>query len=148
MKRIYADYNATTPLDPAVLEAMMPYLLEHFGNASSVHVFGREARAAIDEARVRIAGLLGAQEGEIVFTGGGTEADNNAIFGVTRAQRKKGRHIITSSIEHHAVLHACQYLEKSGECDITYLPVSRDCVVDPSDLRKAIRKDTMLVSVM
>ena len=90
MKRIYADHNATTPLDPAVLEAMLPYLREHFGNASSVHVFGREARAAVDDARVRVAKLLGAQEGEIVFTGGGTEADNMAVFGVARALRKKG----------------------------------------------------------
>lgn len=148
MKRIYADHNATTPLDPAVLEAMLPYLREHFGNASSVHVFGREARAAVDDARVRIAKLLGAQEGEIVFTGGGTEADNAAVFGVARALRKKGRHIVTSSIEHHAVLHACQYLEKTGECEVTYLPVSRDCLVDPVDLQKAIRKDTVLVSAM
>jgi cysteine desulfurase len=148
MRRIYADHNATTPLDPAVLEAMLPYLREHFGNASSVHVFGREARAAIDDARVRMASLLGAQEGEIVFTGGGTEADNMAVFGVTRALRKKGRHIVTSSIEHHAVLHACQYLEKTGECEVTYLPVSGDCLVDPGDLRKALRNDTVLVSVM
>jgi cysteine desulfurase len=148
MRRIYADHNATTPLDPAVLEAMLPYLREHFGNASSVHVFGREARAAVDDARVRVAKLLGAQEGEIVFTGGGTEADNMAIFGVARALRKKGRHIVASSIEHHAVLHACQYLEKTGACEVTYLPVSRDCLVDPEDLRKAIRNDTVLVSVM
>ncbi|HTS16858.1 MAG TPA: cysteine desulfurase family protein [Verrucomicrobiae bacterium] len=148
MKRIYADHNATTPLDPAVLEAMLPYLREHFGNASSVHVFGREARAAVDDARVRVAKRLGAQEGEIVFTGGGTEADNMAVFGVARALRKKGRHIVTSSIEHHAVLHACQHLEKTGECEVTYLPVSGDCLVDPEDLRKAIRKDTVLVSVM
>src|SRR5271170_4683655 len=148
MRRIYADHNATTPLDPAVLEAMLPYLRDHFGNASSVHTFGREARAAIDDVRVRIAKLLGAQEGEIVFTGGGTEADNMAVFGVARALRKKGRHIVTSSIEHHAVLHACQYLEKSGECEVTYLPVSRDCLVNSDDLRKVIRKDTVLVSVM
>ncbi|HUI08551.1 MAG TPA: cysteine desulfurase family protein [Verrucomicrobiae bacterium] len=148
MKRIYADYNATTPLDPRVFDAMLPYLREHFGNASSVHVFGRETRAAIDDARVRLAALLGAQEGEIVFTGGGTEADNMAVFGVARALRKKGRHIVTSSIEHHAVLHACQYLEKTGECEVAYLPVNRECVVDPDDLRKAIRKDTVLVSVM
>jgi cysteine desulfurase len=148
MKRIYADHNATTPLEPAVLEAMLPYLREHFGNASSVHIYGREARAAVDDARVRVAKLLGAQEGEIVFTGGGTEADNLAVFGVARALRKKGRHVVTSSIEHHAVLHACQYLEKTGECEVTYLPVSRDCLVDPGDLRKAIRKDTVLVSVM
>jgi len=148
MKRIYADYNATTPLDPRVFDAMLPYLREHFGNASSVHVFGRETRAAIDDTRVRLAALLGAQEGEIVFTGGGTEADNMAVFGVARALRKKGRHIVTSSIEHHAVLHACQYLEKTGECEVAYLPVNRECVVDPDDLRKAIRKDTVLVSVM
>ena len=148
MRRIYADHNATTPLDPAVLEAMLPYLQKDFGNASSVHIYGREARAAVDDARVRIAGMLGAQEGEIVFTGGGTEADNNAIFGVARALRKKGRHIVASSIEHHAVLHACQYLEKAGECEVTWLPVSRDCLVDPGELTKVIRKDTVLVSVM
>jgi len=97
---------------------------------------------------VHIASLLDAQEAEIVFTGGGTEADNAAVFGVARALRKQGRHIITSSIEHHAILHACQYLERIGECEITWLPVSRDCFVDPDDLRKAIRNDTVLVSVM
>ena len=139
MRRIYADHNATTPLAPAVLDAMLPYLREHYGNASSVHIFGREARAAIDDARVRLANLLGAQEGEIVFTGGGTEADNNAIFGV------RPGHIISSSIEHHAVLHACQHRR---DCEVTYLPVSRDCLVDPNDLRKVIRKDTVLVSIM
>ena len=137
MRRIYADHNATTPLAPEVLDAMLPYLREHFGNASSVHIFGRECRAAIDDARVRIAGLLGAQEGEIIFTGGGTEADNTVIFGV------RPGHIITSSIEHHAVLHACQ-----RRPDVTYLPVSSDCLVDPNDLRKAIHKDTVLVSIM
>ena len=148
MRRVYADYNATTTLDPQVLEAMLPYLREHFGNASSVHTFGREARAAIDDVRVRLANLLGAQEGEMVFTGGGTEADNMAVFGVVRARRKQGRHIITSSIEHHAVLHACQYIEKTGECEVTYLPVSRECLVDPADLCKAVRPDTVLVSIM
>jgi cysteine desulfurase len=148
MKRIYADHNATTPLAPEALEAMLPYLREHYGNASSVHVFGREARAAIDDARVRIANLLGCQESEIVFTGSGTEADNTAIFGVARARRAKVRQIICGSIEHHAVLHACQYLEKRGECEVTFLPVNRDCLVDPDDLRKAIRNDTALVSVM
>jgi len=149
MRRIYADHNATTPLDPQVLDAMLPYLGEHFGNASSVHIYGREARAAIDDARVRLANLLGAQEGEIVFTGGGTEADNTVIFGV------RPGHIVTSSIEHHAVLNACQQ-----HPDVTYLPVSRDCLVDPGDLKKAIRKaesarrrgvgaaNTVLVSVM
>lgn len=148
MKRIYADHNATTPLAPEALEAMLPYLRQHFGNASSVHVFGRQARAAIDDARVRLAGLLGCGETEIVFTGGGTEADNTAIFGVARARRNKGRHIITSSIEHHAVLHACQYLERTGECEVTYLPVDRDGLVDPDDLNNAIRDDTVLVSIM
>jgi cysteine desulfurase len=148
MKRIYADYNATTPLDPRVLVAMLPYLQEHYGNPSSVHIYGRETRAAIDDARLRLAKLLGAQESEIVFTGGGTEADNTVIFGAARARRKKGRHIVTSSVEHHAVLHACQHLEKTGECEVTYLPVSRECLVAPDDLRKALRNDTILVSVM
>lgn len=148
MKRIYADHNATTPLHPQALEAMLPYLRENFGNASSVHSFGRDARAALDDARVHLAKLLGAQEGEIVFTGGGTEADNTAVFGVARARRGKGRHIITSSIEHHAVLHACEYLEKRGDYKITYLPVNRDCLVDPDDLVRAICDDTILVSVM
>jgi len=147
-RRIYADHNATTPLAPEALEAMTPYLRRHFGNASSVHVFGREARAAIDDARARMAGLLGAQESEIVFTGGGTESDNTAVFGVARALRAKGRHIIASSIEHHAVLHACQYLETRGECEVTWLPVNRECQVDPDDLRRALRPDTVLVSVM
>ena len=137
MRRVYADYNATTPLHPAVLEAMLPYLGEKFGNASSVHIFGRDARAAIDDARVRVAKLLGAQEGEIIFTGGGTESDNTAIFGVPAG------HIITTPIEHHAVLHACQQRP-----DVTYLPVGRDCIVDPDDLRKAIRPETRLVSIM
>jgi cysteine desulfurase len=137
MRRIYADHNATTPLAPEALEAMMPYLREHYGNASSVHVYGREARAAIDDARVRLAGLLGAQESEIVFTGSGTEADNAAIFGV------RPGHIITSSIEHHAVLHACQ-----RRPDVTFLPVNRDGLVDPEDLHTAIRQDTVLVSIM
>src|SRR5579862_6633095 len=126
MRRIYADHNATTPLDPRVLEAMLPYLGKHFGNASSVHTFGREARAAVDDARGRVANLLGAQEGELVFTGSGTEADNTAVFGVTRAQRARGRHVVVSAIEHHAVLHACEYLEKTGECEVTWLPVNRD----------------------
>jgi cysteine desulfurase len=148
MNRIYADHNATTALAAEALEAMLPYLREKFGNPSSVHIFGREARAAVDDARARLAGLLGAQEGEIVFTGGGTEADNTAVFGVARARRARGRHIIASRIEHHAVLHACQRLEKLGECELTWLPVDRQCRVDPDDLRRAIRDDTVLVSVM
>lgn len=139
MRRVYADYNATTPLEPAVLEAMLPYLREHFGNPSSVHLRGRQARAAIDDARARVARLLGAQESEIIFTGGGTEADNTVVFGVPAG------HIITSAIEHHAILHACQ---RRRDCEVTYLPVSRECLVDPDDLRKALRPDTRLVTVM
>ena len=139
MNRIYADYNATTPLDPAVLEAMLPYLRDQFGNASSAHFFGRDARAAIDDARVRIARQLGAQESEIVFTGGGTESDNTVIFGV------RPGHIITSAIEHHAILHACR---QRGDCETTYLPVDKDCRVAPGDLQRALRADTVLVSIM
>jgi len=139
MPRLYADHNATTPLDPAVLETMVPYLRDHFGNASSVHREGREARAAIDDARVRVAALLGAQESEIVFTGGGTESDNTAIFGVPPG------HIITCGTEHHAVLHACAH-RRDGE--VTYLPVDGTGLLDPAELRRAIRPDTRLVSIM
>ena len=139
MNRIYADYNATTPVDPVVLEAMLPYLQEKFGNASSAHFFGREARAAIDDARVRVARQLGAQESEIIFTGGGTESDNTVIFGVPPG------HIVTSAIEHHAILHACR---QRRDCDVTYLPVAKDCRVDPGDLQRALRADTVLVSIM
>ena len=139
MNRIYADCNATTPLDPVVLEAMLPYLRDKFGNASSAHFFGREARAAIDDARVRVARHLGAQESEIIFTGGGTEADNTVIFGV------RPGHLITSAIEHHAIRHACQ---QRRDCTITELPVDRDCRVNPDDLRRALRPDTVLVSIM
>ena len=139
MNRIYADYNATTPLAPVVLEAMLPYLRDQFGNASSAHFFGRETRAAIDDARVRVARQLGAQESEIIFTGGGTEADNAVIFGV------RPGHIITSEIEHHAILHACR---QRTDCEITYLPVDPDCRVNPDDLQRALRDDTVLVSIM
>ena len=139
MKRVYADYNATTPLAPVVLEAMLPYLRDQFGNASSAHFFGRETRAAIDDARVRVARQLGAQESEIIFTGGGTEADNAVIFGV------RPGHIITSEIEHHAILHACR---QRTDCEITYLPVDPDCRVNPDDLQRALRDDTVLVSIM
>jgi len=139
MNRIYADYNATTPVDPAVLAAMLPYLGDKFGNASSAHFFGREARAAIDDARVRVARQLGAQESEIIFTGGGTESDNTVIFGV------RPGHIITSAIEHHAILHACQHRR---DCEVTVLPAGRDCRVDPADLQRALRPDTVLVSIM
>jgi cysteine desulfurase len=136
LNRIYADHNATTPVHPAVLEAMLPYLRENFGNPSSVHYQGRQARAAIDDARLRLSRLIGCAESELVFTGGGTESDNAVIFGV------RPGHIITSAVEHHAVLHAARHR------NATLLPVNRDCLVDPDDLKKAIRPDTVLVSIM
>lgn len=150
MKRIYLDHNATTPVLPEVLEAMLPYMTEHFGNGSSIHSYGREARNAIDTAREQVADLIGAKSpSEIVFTSCGTEADNHAIKGITELQsaRNVGVHIITSSIEHHAVLHTCQYLEKRG-FEVTYLPVDRYGRIRIEDLREAIRDTTILISIM
>ncbi len=150
MQRIYLDYNATTPLRPEVRDAMMPYLTEAFGNGSSIHAYGREARNAIDTAREQVAELIGAKSpSEIVFTGSGTEADNHAIKGLTELQksRREGNHIITSSVEHHAVLHTCQYLEQRG-FEVTYLPVDRYGRIDIEQLRTAIRDTTILISVM
>jgi cysteine desulfurase len=147
MKPIYMDHNATTPLREEVLEAMMPYLVEHFGNASSLHSFGIKTRSAIEEARGVVAKALRCKPEEIVFTGSGTESDNQAIKGVAYANRKRGDHIITSRIEHHAVLHTCQYLEKQG-FKVTYLPVDSYGMVDPEDVRKAITDRTILVSIM
>jgi cysteine desulfurase len=148
LKTIYFDYNATTPLDPGVLEAMMPFLGSVYGNASSVHHVGRQARSFLDEARERVAGVFGAKPSEIVFTSGGTESNNLAIFGSARLLRDKGRHLITSTIEHHAVLHSVQYLEKKEGFWVTYLPVGSDGLISPDDLSKAIRSDTVLVSLM
>ena len=150
MQRIYLDYNATTPLRPEVRDAMMPYLTEAFGNGSSIHAYGREARNAIDTAREQVAELIGAKSpSEIVFTGSGTEADNHAIKGLTELQksRGKGNHIITSSVEHHAVLHTCQYLEQRG-FEVTYLPVDRYGQIRLEQLREAIRDTTVLLSIM
>jgi len=150
MKRIYLDHNATTPLHPDVLEAMLPYMTHHFGNGSSIHSYGREARNAIDTAREQVAALIGAKSpSEIIFTSGGTESDNQAIKGFAELQRnrKGGAHIITSSVEHHAVLHTCQYLEKRG-FDVTYLPVDRYGRIRIDDLREAIRDTTILISIM
>jgi cysteine desulfurase len=150
MKRIYLDHNATTPVLPEVLEAMLPYMTEHFGNGSSIHSYGREARNAIDTAREQVADLIGAKSpSEIVFTSCGTEADNHAIKGIAELQsaRNVGGHIITSSIEHHAVLHTCQHLEKRG-FEVTYLPVDRYGRIRIEDLREAIRDTTILISVM
>lgn len=141
------DNAATTSLKPEVLEAMMPYLTGKYGNASTLYLEGREAREAVEQARERTARALGAQPEEIYFTSGGTEADNWAIKGVAFARREKGNHIITSQIEHHAVLQPCEYLEKHG-FRVTYLPVDSDGLVDPDDVSRAIERDTVLVSIM
>ena len=145
---VYLDYNASTPLAPAALDAMLPYLSGHYGNPSSIHTAGREARAGIDDARERFAALLRVRPHEIIFTGGGTEACNLAIFGIARAHAPKGRHIITVATEHHAVLHACEYLHHFEGYELTVLPVDRAGRVDPEELRKAIRPQTTLVTVM
>jgi cysteine desulfurase len=147
MRRAYLDSNATTPMRPEVVAAMVPVFTEHFGNASSIHWFGQEAKALIDDARQQVARLIHAEVSEIVFLSGGTEADNYAIRGIAEAQKAKGRHIITSRIEHHAVLHTCKDLEKQGY-EITWIPVSSDGTVDPEAVRKAIRPDTVLISIM
>ena len=147
MKPIYFDHAATTPPRPEVVEAMLPYYREKWGNPSSLHTSGKEAAEAMDGARNQVAGLLGALPEEIVFTSGGTEADNQALIGTTIAREKKGNHIITSAIEHHAVLHTAQFLEKSG-LEVTYLPVDSSGLVDPGDVRKAITDKTILVSIM
>lgn len=148
MRTIYFDYNATTPLDSAVREAMLPHLGEVYGNPSSVHHVGRRARAILDEARDRTAQVFQCKPSEVVFTSGGTESDNLAIFGAARLRREKGKHIISSRIEHHAVLHALEYLEKQEGYEITYLPVGEAGNVATEDLGKAIRADTVLVTLM
>ncbi|MFA6078420.1 MAG: cysteine desulfurase NifS [Candidatus Omnitrophota bacterium] len=148
MKKIYMDNNATTRMREEVLEAMMPYLTDIYGNASSIHEFGRSARIGIDRAREKAAALFGAgSPSEIVFTSGGTEADNLAVKGVAYALKGKGNHIITSSIEHHAILNTCKYLEKEGY-SVTYLPVDKYGLVNPDDVRKAITDKTILITVM
>ncbi len=147
MERIYLDYAATTPLDPRVLEAMMPYLTEHFGNPNSLHTFGRVARKAVDEAREQIAALLHCHPSELVFTSGGTESINLALRGVAAAYRDKGNHIVTTAIEHHAVLHTCKALEEQGFV-VTYLPVDEHGLVTPEQVAEAVTGRTILVSVM
>ncbi len=145
---IYLDHAATTPVHPAVLEAMIPYFTEKYGNPSSVYSIAREARKALDWARDTVAEILGASPSEIIFTSGGSESDNLALKGIAFANLKKGNHIITTQVEHHAILHTCEYLEKRFGFRITYLPVDENCVVDLDALERAITPETVLVSVM
>lgn len=147
LERIYLDHAATSPVHPQVVEAMIPYMTTYFGNPSSIHSFGRETRRALDEARETIAKTIGAKVNEIIFTSGGTEADNLAIIGVAMANREKGRHIITTCVEHHAVLNTCKYLQKQG-FDVTYLPVDEHGIISVEQVKSALRDDTVLVSIM
>jgi cysteine desulfurase len=147
MRRIYLDHAATTPTRPEVVQAMLPYFTNAFGNASSIYSYGREARGAVEEARTKVVELIGARSEEIIFTNGGTEADNYALKGVAYANEKKGNHIITTSIEHHAVMEVCKFLGRRG-FKITYLPVDEYGLVDPDDVKRAITDKTILISVM
>jgi cysteine desulfurase len=148
MRTIYFDYNATTPLDPAVREAMLPFLGEVWGNPSSVHHVGRRARALLDDARDRVATVFRCKPAEIIFTSGGTESSNLAIFGTARLLRDRGRHLITSAVEHHCVFHCCEYLARKEGFELTVLPVDCEGRVRIESLAKAIRPDTVLVSIM
>lgn len=147
MRRVYLDHSATTPVRPEVLEEMLPFLKDQFGNPSTIYSWGRQARSAVEEARTRVAKLIGAQPEEIVFTSGGTEADNMALIGVAYANQKKGNHIITSSIEHHAVLDTAQYLKRQG-FEVTFLPVTPEGLVRVEDVAEALTDKTILISIM
>mgnify|MGYP000963937103 FL=1 len=147
MRKIYLDNAATTALSPKVLEAMMPYLTTVYGNPSSVHAFGQEAKKGLDAARDQVAAALNCTPGEVIFTGCGTESDNTAILGVAEKYKNKGKHILTSSVEHHAVLHTCEHLQKQGY-DVTYLPVDEYGRVTAEQVREALREDTILVTIM
>lgn len=147
MKRVYLDYAATTPPHPKVIEAMSPFFSEVWGNPSSIHACGLEARSAVEEAREKVAGLIGAHKDEIFFTSGGTEADNWALQGIVCTNRVRGNHIITSSIEHHAILETCKHLEEQG-FSVTYLPVDHFGIVSPDEVKKAITSKTVLISIM
>lgn len=147
MKRIYLDYAASTPVHPEVLQAMLPYFTDAFGNPSSIHSLGQEAKIAIEQARTKVAELIGARSDEIVFTSSGTEADNFALKGIAFANKSKGNHIVTTEIEHHAVIETCKFLEGQG-FRVTYLPVDEYGLVDPDGVRKAITGKTILISVM
>src|SRR4030067_1312078 len=144
-KSIYLDYNATTPIDPEVLKTMMPYLKESFGNPSSNHTYGEVAKEAVYEARKKVADLIGSEPNDIVFTSGGSESNNHAIIGTALANRKKGKHIITSRIEHPSVLETLHYLEEKFGFKVTYSAVDKYGVVNPSDVEKSISKETILV---
>jgi cysteine desulfurase len=148
MNRIYLDHNATTAVRSEVLEAMLPFFERNYGNASSLHSFGREARKAMEEARAKVAAVLNCEPNEIVFTGSGTEADNHAIIGVFFANRARGQHIVTSKTEHHAVLHACEYLEKHHGASVTYLGVDSHGKTDPETVKESLTDKTQLVSIM
>jgi cysteine desulfurase len=148
MRQLYLDHNATTPVRKEVLDAMMPYFSEEYGNASSVYLMGQKARHAVDEAREVIGNALGTEATDIIFTSGGTESDNFAIKGIAMANLNKGRHVITSNIEHLAVLEPCRFIEKELGFDVTYLPVDKYGVVDLGRLKDSIRKDTVLISIM
>ena len=147
MKRIFLDHAATTPADPRVVEAMLPYFSDSFGNPSSIHSLGLETRTAVAEAREKVASLIGAAGDEIIFTSGGTEADNLAIKGVALANAHKGKHIVTTRIEHHAVEESCRYLEKQG-IKVTHVAVDHDGLVDPREVERAVTPETILISVM
>ena len=147
MNRVYLDHNATTPVDAEVLDAMLPYFSAEYGNAASIHTVGQRARAAVETAREQVAALLGGRAQEVVFTSGGTESDNHAIFGIVRSAPGATKHVITTAIEHEAVLNTCQALAKEG-IDVTYLPVDARGLVDPEALRDALRPQTCLISVM
>jgi cysteine desulfurase len=147
VRRIYLDYAATTPTHADVVKEMLPFYTENFGNPSSIYSYGLEAKDAVEKARHKVAVLIGARDEEIIFTSGGTEADNFALKGIAFANQGKGNHIITSTIEHHAILETCKFLEKTG-FNVTYLPVDKSGLVDPNDVRRAISKKTILVSVM
>ena len=145
---IYLDYNATTPLCVPARDAMLPYLERHYGNASSIHAAGREARAAIDDARDQLAALIGAKPHELIFTGSGTEANNLAVLGLARANAERGRHLISASTEHHAVLHPFEHLQRNEQFDVTFLRVDSGGRIDLDELARQIRPDTTLVSIM
>ncbi|MFS0659681.1 cysteine desulfurase family protein [Niallia alba] len=147
MEHIYVDHAATSPMHPKVIDKMYEIMKDQFGNPSSIHTYGRQARNILDNARAVIASSIGALENEIIFTSGGTEADNYAIFGIAEGKETKGKHIITTEIEHHAVLHACQELEKKGY-EITYLPVNEYGVIDLNEFKTVLREDTILVTIM